>query len=142
MDNDIVTDIYVNHDIPLFDHQVALLTTPIDVVFQRIFRETMLFQFVGVLLQSLITRSHDLLREDTTATLYSMAAVDFDVFFGELLPSFLTSSDGLDSSQKSSLAANFSTHTVSRESVCVTRCESDEPLHSIKNYIFPQFVST
>ena len=67
----------------------------------------MLLQFVNVFLQALVYRSHDLLQEEITITLYNMAAVDFDSFYSAFLPQFLGGCEGLTESQKSELGKNF-----------------------------------
>ncbi|XP_020624128.1 exportin-6-like [Orbicella faveolata] len=67
----------------------------------------MLLQFVNVFLQALVYRSHDLLQEEITITLYNMAAVDFDSFYSAFLPRFLGGCEGLTESQKSELGKNF-----------------------------------
>ena len=82
-------------------------------LFQRLFREMMLLQFLSVLLQVLVSKSHDLLQEEIAITLYNMAHVDFDIFFTKFLPQFLESCDGIDSSQKTVLAQNFKMDKVS-----------------------------
>lgn len=75
--------------------------------FQRIFKDSMLLQFVNVFLQALVFRSHDLLQEEITITLYNMAAVDFDSFYSVFLPQFLGGCEGLTDSQKTELGNNF-----------------------------------
>lgn len=67
----------------------------------------MLLQFLNVLLQALVYRSHDLLQEEITITLYNMAAVDFDSFYSAFLPRFLGGCEGLTDSQKTELGKNF-----------------------------------
>ncbi|PVD37542.1 hypothetical protein C0Q70_00136 [Pomacea canaliculata] len=74
---------------------------------KAIFRETMLWQFLTVLLQVLVHKSHDLLQEEVVITVYNMAAVDFDTFYAKFLPHFLTNFDGLDDNQKHVLVQNF-----------------------------------
>ncbi|KAK3797258.1 hypothetical protein RRG08_030482 [Elysia crispata] len=74
---------------------------------KRIFREVMIHQFLKVLLQVLVQKSHDLLQEEIVISVYNMAAVDFDAFFSDFLPSFLTSVEGIDDGQKTILAENF-----------------------------------
>ena len=74
---------------------------------QLIFREGMLVQFVNVFLQALVFRSHDILQEEITVTLYNMAAVDFESFYTSFLPQFLAGCQGLTDSQKSELGKNF-----------------------------------
>ena len=82
-------------------------------VLQTIFKNSMLLQFVNVLLQALVYRSHDLLQEEITITLYNMAAVDFESFYSIFLPQFLGGCEGLTDSQKSELGKNFSSDKVS-----------------------------
>lgn len=76
-------------------------------LFQTIFKDLMLLQFLNVLLQALVYRSHDLLQEEITITLYNMAAVDFDSFYSAFLPRFLGGCEGLTDSQKTELGKNF-----------------------------------
>ena len=83
------------------------ITTLFFLLCQRIFKESMLLQFVNVFLQALVFRSHDLLQEEITITLYNMAAVDFDSFYSAFLPQFLGGCEGLTDSQKTELGNNF-----------------------------------
>ena len=77
------------------------------VTLQRIFTEVMLAQFLNVLIQVLVHKSHDLLQDEIAITVYNMASVDFDAFYANFLPHLLTSCEGLDENQKAVLAANF-----------------------------------
>lgn len=85
---------------------------------QKIFRTTMLFQFVNVLLQVLVHKSHDLLQEEIGIATYNMASVDFDGFYSAFLPEFLASCDGVDSNQKNVLGRNFKMDRVRRGPGC------------------------
>lgn len=76
-------------------------------LFQPIFYEGMQSQFMTVLLQVLVHKSHDLLQEEIVVTIYNMASVEFNRFYSEYLPQFLSECEGLDDSQKAVLAANF-----------------------------------
>ncbi|GFS20899.1 exportin-6-like [Elysia marginata] len=78
---------------------------------KQIFREVMIHQFLKVLLQVLVQKSHDLLQEEIVISVYNMAAVDFDTFFSDFLPGFLTSVEGIDDGQKTVLAENFQMNT-------------------------------
>ncbi|KAL5018253.1 hypothetical protein ScPMuIL_003975 [Solemya velum] len=71
------------------------------------FHEYMLFQFLNVLIQVLVHKSHDLLQEEIVVSVYNMASVDFDKFYADFLPQFLSGSEGLDDSQKNTLGQNF-----------------------------------
>ncbi|CAL1529210.1 unnamed protein product [Lymnaea stagnalis] len=74
---------------------------------KKIFSEVMSHQFLKVLLQVLIQKSHDLLQEEIVISVYNMAAVDFNSFFSTFLPQFLASVEGIDKNQKSVLAKNI-----------------------------------
>lgn len=81
---------------------------------QKIFREVMLMQFLNVLIQVLLHKSHDLLAEEIGITVYNMAAVDFDTFYSTFLPQFLSGCDGLDHNQRVILGSNFKLDKVLR----------------------------
>ena len=70
-------------------------------------------QFLNVLIQTLVHKSHDLLQEEIGITVYNMASVDFDAFYSKFLPQFLASCEGLDVNQKTILRDNFKMDTVS-----------------------------
>ncbi|MED6276870.1 Exportin-6 [Characodon lateralis] len=74
---------------------------------RKLFRTSMLFHFINVLLQVLLHKSHDLLQEEITLAIYNMASVDFDAFYSVFMPEFLNSCEGVDSSQRDVLARNF-----------------------------------
>ncbi|KAK2152122.1 hypothetical protein LSH36_339g04009 [Paralvinella palmiformis] len=74
---------------------------------KKLFRDLMLFQFLNVLIQVLLHKSHDLLQEEITITIYNMASVDFTSFFETFLLQILNGCEGLDSNQKMILGENF-----------------------------------
>ncbi|XP_010769239.1 exportin-6 [Notothenia coriiceps] len=74
---------------------------------RKLFRTSMLFHFINVLVQVLLHKSHDLLQEEITVAIYNMACVDFDAFFSAFMPEFLNGCQGVDASQRSVLARNF-----------------------------------
>ncbi|XP_021061056.1 exportin-6 isoform X2 [Mus pahari] len=101
---------FLQPDIHLFKQNLfylETLNTKQKLYHKKIFRTTMLFQFVNVLLQVLVHKSHDLLQEEIGIAIYNMASVDFDGFFAAFLPEFLTSCDGVDANQKNVLGRNF-----------------------------------
>ncbi|KAM8779604.1 exportin-6 [Rhynchonycteris naso] len=101
---------FLQPDIHLFKQNLfylETLNTKQKLYHKKIFRSTMLFQFVNVLLQVLVHKSHDLLQEEIGIAIYNMASVDFDGFFAAFLPEFLTSCDGVDANQKNVLGRNF-----------------------------------
>ncbi|KAI3359285.1 hypothetical protein L3Q82_002800 [Scortum barcoo] len=74
---------------------------------RKLFRTSMLFHFINVLLQVLLHKSHDLLQEEITVAIYNMASVDFDAFYSAFMPEFLNGCQGVDTSQRAALARNF-----------------------------------
>lgn len=63
--------------------------------------------FAHILLEVLVQKSHDLIREEVCLCLYAMAAVDFSLFHGETLPSFLSKRSQLREEQRSALATGY-----------------------------------
>uniref|UniRef100_A0A8C7X640 Exportin 6 n=1 Tax=Oryzias sinensis TaxID=183150 RepID=A0A8C7X640_9TELE len=74
---------------------------------RKLFRTSMLFHFINVLLQVLLHKSHDLLQEEIILAVYNMASVDFDAFYSVFMPQFLNGCHGVDSNQRGVLARNF-----------------------------------
>ncbi|KAL8597658.1 hypothetical protein ACOMHN_031593 [Nucella lapillus] len=74
---------------------------------KSVFREKLLWDFLTVLMQVLVHRSHDLLQEEIVVTVYNMAHVDFSLFYAKFLPHFLQAMDGLDDNQRTVLTQNF-----------------------------------
>ncbi|XP_029431964.1 exportin-6 isoform X3 [Rhinatrema bivittatum] len=101
---------FLQPDIHLFRQNLfylETLNTKQKLYHKKIFRTTMLLQFVNVLLQVLIHKSHDLLQEEIGIAVYNMASVDFDSFYSAFLPEFLSGCEGIDSNQKNVLGRNF-----------------------------------
>ncbi|XP_071749050.1 exportin-6-A isoform X2 [Lepeophtheirus salmonis] len=74
---------------------------------KEVFMESLITQFLTVLLQVLIHRSHDLLREEIITAVYNMASVDFNAFFSGFLQVFLSGMEGLNDQQRDTLKNNF-----------------------------------
>lgn len=66
-----------------------------------------MLSFAHILLEVLVQKSHDLIREEVCLCLYTMAAVDFSLFHGETLPSFLSKRSQLREEQRSALATGY-----------------------------------
>ncbi|PIO34203.1 hypothetical protein AB205_0085260 [Aquarana catesbeiana] len=101
---------FLQPDIHLFKQNLGYLETlnsKHKLYHKKLFRAMMLPQFVSVLLQVLIHKSHDLLQEEIGIAVYNMASVDFSTFFSAFLPEFLTGCQGLDTNQKNVLGRNF-----------------------------------
>ncbi len=80
--------------------------------FQPVFTENLTAQFLTVLLQSLLARSHNLLHEEIVSALHSMASVDFAAFFDHFLPRFVEQTGDVDRNQAAILKENFKPDTV------------------------------
>ncbi|XP_078274095.1 exportin-6 isoform X1 [Rhinoraja longicauda] len=101
---------FLQPDIQIFKQNLfylETLNTKHKLYHKKIFRTTMLFQFVNVLLQVLVHKSHDLLQEEIGIAVYNMASVDFSSFYAAFLPHFLANCDGVDSNQRTVLGRNF-----------------------------------
>ena len=68
------------------------------------FRRLLLARFLTVLIQTLLHRSHDLLRDDIAAAVHSLAAVDLRGFCEHFVPALLRDTPGLDEQQRVTLA--------------------------------------
>lgn len=73
----------------------------------------MLGQFLNVLLQTMLDRTHHLLNEDIMHAFYNMAAVSFSQFFDRFLTQYIDNLDRLTGHQRNTLRNNFSHSTVS-----------------------------
>ncbi|XP_069761398.1 exportin-6 isoform X7 [Narcine bancroftii] len=107
---------FLQPDIQIFKQNLfylETLNTKHKLYHKKIFRATMLFQFVNVLLQVLVHKSHDLLQEEIGIAVYNMASVDFSSFYAAFLPQFLANCDGVDSNQRTVLGRNFKMDRVS-----------------------------
>uniref|UniRef100_A0A3Q3K7P5 Importin N-terminal domain-containing protein n=1 Tax=Monopterus albus TaxID=43700 RepID=A0A3Q3K7P5_MONAL len=111
----VVTEVTTEIKLSLYPTIILLLVTrgqtPLSffcfTVLQKLFRTSMLFHFINVLLQVLLNKSHDLLQEEITLAIYNMASVDFDAFYSAFMPEFLSNCQGVDTSQRAVLARNF-----------------------------------
>ncbi|KAL1132160.1 hypothetical protein AAG570_010117, partial [Ranatra chinensis] len=75
------------------------------------FRVQFLALLLTVLLTSLINKSHALLSEEIATAVYNMAAVNFDSFYSNFLPQFLSQTSGLDDNQRDILRKNIKPET-------------------------------
>lgn len=76
------------------------------------FKEELLPHFLTVLLQSLVDRNHGLLQDEVVGALFSMASVDFELFYLRFIPGFLAANTTLDDSQKQTLVSNLKPESV------------------------------
>lgn len=84
--------------------------------------DNILFQFVTVLVQALIQKSHDLLQDEIYETTWHMASVDFQTFYEKFLPYFLRDMNGLTPDQKNTLYHTFKNE---RDQPSFTQCMKD-----------------
>ena len=82
------------------------------IFFQPIFTESLIGHFLTVFLQVLMHKSHDLLKEEITLTIFHMANVDLNAFFKQFLMDFLNKIEDLDSNQKEKLQMGFKNEVV------------------------------
>lgn len=61
----------------------------------------------------LFQRSHNLLADDIAIAIHGLASVDISWFFGQFLPGFLASCDGLNDERRTTLLMNFDKSSVS-----------------------------
>ena len=78
-----------------------------------IFTENLMAEFLSVFIQVLITKSHNLLREEIGIACYNMAATDFPAFFHKFLPHFVShcTAQLIDTNQQSILVEGFTQET-------------------------------
>uniref|UniRef100_A0A8C6WUQ3 Exportin 6 n=1 Tax=Neogobius melanostomus TaxID=47308 RepID=A0A8C6WUQ3_9GOBI len=101
---------FLQSDIHIFKQNVSYLeslNSKHKLYHRKLFRTSMLFHFINVLLQVLLHKSHDLLQEEITLAIYNMASVDFDTFYSAFMPEFLNGCQGVDTNQRAVLARNF-----------------------------------
>lgn len=72
------------------------------------FRDHLLSQFLTVLLQTLINKSHALLTEDIQIAVYNMASVNFKAFFSTFLDQFARSIEGVAQEHWGNIVRSFS----------------------------------
>ena len=77
------------------------------------FIESLIEHFLTVLLQVILNKSHDLLKEEIILAIFHMASVDFNAFFKQFLPQYLTNIGDLDDNQKEKLQLCFKEEIVS-----------------------------
>ena len=85
---------------------------------KQIFLEHLMAEFLSVLVKVLVSRSHNLLRDEISLAVYNMASTDFPAFFNKFIPHFLGSLGGgggdcvvLDENQQSMLSSGFNRDT-------------------------------
>jgi len=69
--------------------------------------EGVLFQFINVLIQTLVNKSHDLLQDEICQVVYNMSLVDWQYFYSTFLTQFLQNAGGTTNDQKNSLYQSF-----------------------------------
>ncbi|KAG8185218.1 hypothetical protein JTE90_025889 [Oedothorax gibbosus] len=105
---------FLQPDINLFKQNLMsleMLNSKWKLYYKGYFKSIMLLQFLRVFLQTLICKTHNLLREEIVTAMYNMAMVDINSFYSTFLPQFLQSMENLDSNQKNTLLRNFKCDT-------------------------------
>nr|XP_039249816.1 exportin-6-like [Styela clava] len=104
---------FLQPDISIFRHNLNALDNLnlkqklYEKIYKLLADENILFQFITVLIQALVQKSHDLLKEEIYSTTWNMAEVDFDIFYNKFLPQFLRNLDGITPGQKDTLYKSF-----------------------------------
>ncbi|XP_067938254.1 exportin-6-like [Watersipora subatra] len=102
---------FLQPDISIFKHNLESLeklNNKWKLYHKTIFLEMMMSQFLNVLLQALVVKSHDLLQDDIIHAIYNMAYVDFGMFYNKFIPAFLKEVGTIDLHQKETLRQNLS----------------------------------
>ena len=87
------------------------------------FREHMLHPLLRILVEALVTRSHDLLQEEICLSVYSMAAVHFPSYHQQFVLQYLSSVEGLSDTHRSILAQQYKMVEVGQ---CIPPCVSGQ----------------
>ena len=81
-------------------------------MFQEIFRTKHLSPMLNVLLFTLIEGKHKLLTDEILSAVFHIAAINFEIFYNNYIPSLLASSGSLTGHQIHTLRTNFNLQTV------------------------------
>ena len=101
---------FLQPDIGVFGQNVAAmehLNSKWRLYSKAVFKQTLLAEFLSVFLQALISKSHNLLKEEIGSAVFNMGSTDFPTFFGKFIPQFLRGIDTLDDGQRQILAGSF-----------------------------------
>ena len=101
---------FLQPDIAVFGQNVAAmehLNSKWRLYSKAVFKQTLLAEFLSVFLQALISKSHNLLKEEIGSAVFNMGSTDFPTFFGKFIPQFLRGIDTLDEGQRQILAGSF-----------------------------------
>lgn len=82
-------------------------------IFQELFRTQFLPEYLTLLLNTLVLKSHALRADEIATAIFNMASVDFETFYLFFLPHFLDHTTGLDSNQRMVLRRNMKADQVS-----------------------------
>ena len=101
---------FLQQDIEVFRDNIGtleLLNSKWRLYSRPAFKETLLAEFLSVLIQVLVAKSHNLLREEIGVCVFHMAATDLPSFSATFLPSLLHRLEGLDDNQRQCLVGAF-----------------------------------
>ena len=79
-----------------------------------IFLDHLMAEFLTVFVQVLVSKSHNLLREEIAMSIYNMASVDFTAFFDKFLPHLLSGTEQLDKNQRTILLQGIQQYKLNR----------------------------
>ena len=101
---------FMQQDIEVFRDNIAtleLLNSKWRLYSRPTFKETLLAEFLSVLIQVQVAKSHNLLREEIGVCVFHMATTDLPSFSATFLPSLLRRMEGLDDNQRQCLVGAF-----------------------------------
>ena len=75
------------------------------------FQRTALLPFANILARSVVTKTHEIWRDEAITALYNLASVQWDSFFSSFLPSFIAQLENVTDDQRRTLLAQFSRQT-------------------------------
>merc|ERR1712142_1203656 len=90
---------FLQPDIAVFSQNVAALehlNSKWRLYSKTVFKETLLAEFLSVFLKVLITKSHNLLKEEIAVAIFNMGSTDLPAFFTKFVPQFLLIVANLD----------------------------------------------
>jgi len=105
---------FLQQDIAVFAQNITtleLLNNKWRLYSKDIFKEALIAEFLEVFIRVLISKSHNLLKEDIGVAVYHMASTDLPAFYAKFLPTLLAGFQGLDDSQRNCLATSFKSET-------------------------------
>ncbi|XP_054270762.1 exportin-6-A isoform X2 [Macrosteles quadrilineatus] len=134
----------MQNDITLFSQNLQaleILNLQWKLYQRELFRTQFLPEYLTLLLNTLILKTHALRADEIATAIYNMATVDFETFYLFFLPHFLDHTTGLDSNQRMVLRRNMkadqdlptfiqNVHRLANDIRCYRLCNGTNPAAS------------